>query len=663
MARRYAVYNEGNIKHANLRLPKPTVHKGHPFRDQKNHNELLEYIKSRLAVDKDSIGTRRERMAQIDRDVAAWVQLSDEDKARAVDHARTGKGQATQVSLPLMWVHLDDMMTYYAQTFAPSRGMFYHTAKPDQKDGANALAMVMNSHAIYGSYYRHILRAIFAILKYNCGGVFNNWETELGPQVSSQADGSLGVEMKPIFNGNLIKAIDMYNFYYDRSVDPSVLHKDGEWCAEAEVKSHYWLKSKAVAGEFYNLEDMLDSTRDNYQPDVLSSYYVDPPSYSKIASDESNGTSWVSVLSGTDGQLVGAGFELVTCYIRINPNDFGLIPGTAAQKATRDRYEIWKVVICNGERIIKVEWQDNIHNHLPAYIGVIADDNMREKSKSPAEVLNPLQQFASFLMNVHVEGARKNLYGTTFYDPSRVDYSKIPKGEVAARVPIKPQAFGQDIRSMVYHDNNLMDTKQTMQDLEALFGIVNQFFPTQSLPSQIAGIDRAVDSQVAAVQQGSNRRQHKGARLIDDTMLRPMRYGMYYNIIQYISQNETIQDYFSNKSQDVDVQALRDMNLTDVIGQGLKAIDRQAVASQIQQVLFALIQAPQVGQQFDLVKLLDFWTSMMDIEASMEEFRAPPPQVGPDGQPIQPGAEGAAPGGTGIVPATNPQSLTAPIYG
>lgn len=650
------MYNSNSIRHANLRLPKPTVHPSHPFRNKDNHADLLEYCKARLAVDKENIGTRRQRLAQIDRDVAAWVQLTDEDKARAVEHARTGKGQATQVSLPLMWVHLDDMMTYYAQTFAPSRGMFYHTAKPEQKAGAESLATVMNSHAIYGSYYRHLLRAIFAILKYNNGGVWATWETELGPQITSQADGTLGTESKPIFTGNLIKAIDWYNFYYDRSVEPSMLHKKGEWCAQAEVMSHYSLKSAAIEGEYYNLEDLLQNTGDSYRPDTLSSYYVDPPSYSKISSDESNGTSWVSILSGSDGQFVGAGFEVVTMYIRINPNDFDLIPGKAAAKATRDRYEIWKIVICNGERIIKVEWQDNIHNHLPAYIGTISDDGMREQSKSPAEILNPLQQFASFLMNVHVEGSRKNLYGTTFYDPSRVDYSKVPEGEVAARVPVKPQSYGQDIRTMVYHDNNVVDTKQTMGDLQSLMGLVDQFFPTQSLPSQIAGIDRAVSNQVAAVQQGSNRRQHKGARLIDDTMLRPMRYGMYYNIIQYMEAAQTIQDYFTNKSTTIDLEALRSMNLTDVIGQGLKAIDRQATSEAIQQVLFALIQAPGVGQQFDLVKFVDFWTSMMDIEASMEDFRAPPP---PQGQP----QDGGVPGQAAIAPATNPQNITAPIYG
>jgi hypothetical protein len=91
----------------------------------------------------------------------------------------------------------------------------------------------------------------------------------------------------------------------------------------------------------------------------------------------------------------------------------------------------------------------------------------------------------------------------------------------------------KDIRTMIQHDNNTLDTKQTLRDLQGMMGIIDQFFPTQSLPSQIAGIDRAVDSQVAAVQQGSNRRQQKGARLIDESMLRPMRCSMYYNIVQF----------------------------------------------------------------------------------------------------------------------------------
>ena len=84
-----------------------------------------------------------------------------------------------------------------------------------------------------------------------------------------------------------------------------------------------------------------------------------------------------------------------------------------------------------------------------------------------------------------------------------------------------------------------------MSNLEGIMGLINQFFPTQSLPSQIASIDRAVDSQVAAVQQGANRRQQKAARMLDDTLFRNVRFAMYYNIIQYQPDEEEITDVFT----------------------------------------------------------------------------------------------------------------------
>src|SRR3546814_4584981 len=100
-------------------------------------------------------------------------------------------------------------------------------------------------------------------------------------------------------------------------------------------------------------------------------------------------------------------------------------------------------------------------------------------------------------MNIHIKACRKNGWGTTYYNPSAVDYSVVPDGEVAARVPIKAQGFNKDIRTLVYHEAATLDTKQTLGDMQGVRDLTNQFFPTQSVPSQIAGIDRAISSQVA----------------------------------------------------------------------------------------------------------------------------------------------------------------------
>jgi hypothetical protein len=650
------VFDE-KLTHARFALPKPVApdyQAGHPLRNDKMHARLLDYLVTRLKLGKEGRDQRVRRYSQIDRDVAAFLKLDDEDRKRQMEHERTGNPQATKVSLPLMFVHLDDMMTYYAQTFAPNRGMFYHSGDPKETAEATQLVAIMNNHAVYAGYYRQLLRAIWAILKYNTGGVWNSWDTDYGPKLEATESGGTTLGQAIVFAGNRIRAIDMYNFLCDPAVEMVDLHKDGEWCAEASMVSHYGLKSRCLEGRYFNCEDALDGESQG----VAAQYYKDPPLESRLDNDDSQAKSfsWYSYITGIDSYMLNGAYELVTMYIRINPNDFGLIGGKAEDRAGRNRYEIWRFTVLNGERIIETVYMNNMHGELPAYMGVLNDDHMREAAKSVAEILNPLQQFSSFLLNVHVLANRKNIYGTTYYDPSCIDMEKIPQGEVAARVALKPQGWGRDIRTMVQHDNNTLDTKQTLQDLQGMMGIIDQFFPTQSLPSQIAGIDRAVDSQVAAVQQGSNRRQQKGARLIDESMLRPMRCSMYYNIVQFQKDNVSVADFYTGKDVNIDLSQLRNMNLSLIIGQGLKALDRQAMQGQLREIIFAMIQAPTISERIDLLGLLDYWTSMMDLEMNLKQFQLAPPAAAAPGTP-------GAPGTPAIQPATAPEAVTEPIYG
>jgi hypothetical protein len=99
------------------------------------------------------------------------------------------------------------------------------------------------------------------------------------------------------------------------------------------------------------------------------------------------------------------------------------------------------------------------------------------------------------------------------------------------------------------------------------------------------------------------------------------------------------------------------MNLSLIIGQGLKALDRQAMQGQLREIIFAMIQAPTISERIDLLGLLDYWTSMMDLEMNLKQFElAPPTQAA-----AAPGAP--APAGNAIQPATEPSAVTEPIYG
>ena len=649
------------MQHAKFTLPSAKgFHPSHPLRNKKNHDNLLTYLQQRLALGKAARDERLPRLGRIDRDVAGWIIRTDETEVeRERKKTQTGQPVAVDQNLPITFIHLDDMMTYFAQTFAPNRGMFYQIAQPEDVDIATQLVTLMNYHAVMSGYYRQLLLAIFAILKYNYGGVSLDWVEEYGPRVITDGAGQTGVEEVKVFAGNQIEALDMYNTMWDPTVHPVDVHKDGEFAAKVKRRSTYWLQQRCLSGLYFNCEDMIQDNAGNWaNQNSVAKYYINPPQEARLANESRRrgGDDWLSVL-GSAFTMEDGDYELVDITIKINPNDFGLIPGNAEQRAQRNRYEVWRFTILNDERIIGVQHLNNAHSHIPFYFGISNDDTSGEHSKSPAETIQPLGDFASFLMNIHIKACRKNVWGTTYYDPAVVDFSEVPAGEVAARVPIKAQGFGKGIQNYVYHDQATLDTKQTLGDMQGVMDLVNQFFPTQAMPSAIAGIDRAISSQVAAVQQGVNRRQHKGARLMDDTMMRPMRAGMYYNIVQYQQDGEEIPSFYGAPVS-VNLGELRGTNLSTVIGQGLMAIDRQYVMGLVQQIVFALIQNPRAAEQVNILALIDYWVAMMDVELKLSQFQLTPEELQARAQAQQPAGEG-----TGVEPATNPAIVTAPIYG
>jgi hypothetical protein len=643
------------------------LHRTHPFFHKENHEKLLSYLKARLLIGKKPRDNQLPRYVHTDQKVAGWLKLSQEDQKRRNESNRTGKPIMSDIVLPLEFVHLDDMMTYFAQTFAPNRGMFYFTGEPDETPQARGLVTKMNNDALYSGYFREILRTLFSVLKYNIGGVHVAWGSDQGPRVE-RAGEQVNVTQELKWAGNRMKSVDMYNFLYDPTCELVDLHKEGEFAAFAEVRSHFWVQKRAVAGQFYNCQEAFKKG-EGFEGGTVS-YYRAPPQEAKLSQTNDgtdNGqTNWVQVLSDVDLTEVG-GHELVHIYIWLNPVDFGLVP--PAENAARRGYELWRFTIMDAEWIVSAEQQNNMHGQLPFYFGVINDDLMGAAQKSVAELLEPLQDFASALLNIHIKGSRESIWGTTFYDPTMFDFSAVAPGEVGMRVPMKSSAIGRDIRTGIFKEANNVDTRQTMQDVDSVMTIINQFFPTQSLPSQIASIDRAVTDQVAAVQQGANRRQQKSARLLDDSMFRPMRSAMYYNVIQYSPTEEEITDYYSGKIFKLSLADMKDTNLPFIIGQGLKALDRTAAQQAIQQLIFALIQAPQVlapnpqtGEQIDIMKMIDHWTTMMDIEANFEQFKTKPPTPPAAPGAADPAAALAAAAG-GITPATDPAAVTAPIFG
>src|SRR5690606_24644765 len=130
---------------------------------------------------------------------------------------------------------------------------------------------------------------------------------------------------------------------------------------------------------------------------------------------------------------------------------------------------------------------------------------------------------------------------------------------------------GRDVRSGIQDIRGTTGDRSTLDSLARLLALMQQFFPVQALPSQIAGMDRAVQSQVAAVLQGVNRRLHMLVRIIDSDILGPARFEQFMNIVRNGAGS---------------TGGLTNRDIMNMLGSGLAQLNREAAAQAMQQLLF-----------------------------------------------------------------------------
>jgi len=598
-------------------------HATHPFKHETNHKKLLEYLKQRIdfaATTRDALIPRYEA---IDKDVAGYLELSDDDKKRRVEELQ-GKGPTvTTMNLPLVLLHLDDALTYFMNVFAPESGMFQAVAKKDEIQIANAFAALMNSHALERSYFRQLLKFLFDCMKYNLGGIETVWEQEYGNAIKNDEGRGPKIVQDILWEGNDFKSLDMYNTMWDPSTHPIDVHSKGEYVITVKMITQYKLRRLIQDGVIQNADALMD----NAQTARVESWYHTPPQLFDARSlgvnDKPGGNiNWLALLSeGTFNQL-GSGIEFAHVYIHIVPTQFGLIP---ASEKGRDRLETWRITIANGIKIVSAVHMPNAHGKLPFNFASPMEDNLGLAQKSIAEILAPLQSFGSFLVNTHTAATRKNIWDLIIYDPTVIPLEKLGKGDVAGRIPVNAAGYGKDIHQSIWQNTNQMDTKDTMGQLKQVIELMQLLWPTSAMPNQIAQMDRAVEAQVTTTVQSANRRLQKAAKLIDDQALRPSRFIMHWNILQFQQKMTLLTP--DGQTVEIDPAQFREANIKLLVGAGLQSIDRQIVQMQIQRLVNSIIQNQEAAVQFDLPALLNMLSDMMDIRVDLTQFRRVQPQI------------------------------------
>lgn len=598
-----------------LQITSPTVHATHPFTHIKNHKKLLEYLMHRVTAGASARDRRIERFRQIDRDVAGWVQLSPEDKERESEKQSTGRPMPVDSVLPIIFRQIDDAMTYFMQVFAPESGFYHAVGSADNQSALNSVVEIMNEHATHSGAVVDLLRVLYDGLKYNVGGALTEWAFETGQKIQSNSDtDELEISTEIVWQGNRLQALDMYNTFWDGSVHSTQVPYKAEYAGWAELISEFRFMELGSQGMFAQVEAVIKGAQIGEMGSVI---YKHPPKEVGIFSDTNEGLqeSWDSILGGHLPVQIEEGIEQIHIFCKLVPRQFGLVPAKARK---RDELEIWRFTISDQNYITRAIHMNNAHGQIPMNFLKPHDSNLGVE-KSWAEYVEPMQRFASFLINTHVLSARRNLWNLTVYDESIIPLSKIPKGEVTARVPITAKGQGKDIRNAIWQNSDVLDTSGTLNEVDQVLRLLEDLFPAQARPSQVAGMDRAVKSQVMSVVQGSTRRMQKTARLIGLQFFRPAKQQQAFNLMQF--QNTTRLVKSDGSILDIDPVKLREaFDQMHRIGTGIKSIDREQTSEALMDIIDRLVQIPGVNERIDIIGLIDYVAKLKDSDLNILQF-------------------------------------------
>lgn len=599
------------------------------FDDKECHDRTLQYLESRLRQGQVKRPSRLQRYARIDKMVSTWQRLSDEDSQRKAKQELTGEAQALNINLPLITTHLEDVVSFYTGIYSPTNGQFFQMPlDPKSTEAGKTLVTKLNSDAEASKNYKWLARMLRSLFKYNFGGMHLWWGSKDG----------LGLDPDQTGGMNWAEAIDPYNFLWDTTVhDPADIPRKAEWAARIQQVNRKYLLDMEIANSYVGIKEvMVDQEGMNSNS---ASFYRYPPFQAGVTSEDEPTQDGIQINWAAYGAALGSdeaapilGHEKIDMYCWVNPQQLGL------NGAEEQAWELWRFHIIDMKRIVYAKKMAYVKTEqseleakveIPFYCGYEKQDEMGYAQRSTAELLSPFQSFASFLMNAHINQARSSIWGIQAYDQQMFDFGQLPPGSVAGRVPSKQP--GRDVRSGLLDIKGNMNSENTMQNLMMVMQLMQQLFPAQAMPAQVAGIDRAVQSQVAAVMQGMSRRLHMTVRILDDDIMGPFTHASYLNIAL---------------NSDTALTNLTDSDARLILGSGLQQLNIEQAEAAFRELFFAILQNPALVQEndIDIFAMIEYWSALKTLRVPVASFKKQ--------QPTQP--QGAPPNGNAAGPTAQP---------
>lgn len=553
----------------------------------------------------------RENMRNID---LAFARTNDFTSEQAQAKLANRYGDPTKfqnIVLPVVAPQVEAAVAYQSAVFLTGNPIFGVVADPQNEDAALQLQTIIENDSVRGGWARQLYLFFLDGFKYNLSALEVAWETQKVPSFSTDPSLPEAKVGQVNWSGNVVRRLDPYNLVFDARYSPTEISTRGEFAGYTQMMSRLELKSfiqtlPRVIGEniIPAFESPVSAPAGASAP--TNAFYIPKINPEAILQwDPRRSTDWMA-WAGLAQSVAKSPikyknvYEVTTLYARILPSDFGF------RVPEPNTPQIWKFIFVNHSVLLYAERQTNAHNMLPILFGQPKEDGLGYQTKSFAQTVQPMQEIGTALLNARIHSQRRSLVDRVVYDPSKIDSRYINSDNPAAKIPLKPAAYGTNPAEAMYKIPYQDDgAAVAFQEVQMLLGFANQITGlNQARQGQFVKGNKTVH-EYESVMQNASARDQSIAMLYESQVFTPLKEILKLNILQYHT-GGPVYSASEQKSVEVNPVSLRETSLTFKVSDGLLPSEKLLSLDELSTAFQALAQSPQLGNAYDLAPMFSY---------------------------------------------------------
>lgn len=573
----------------------------------------------------------RDQMRKID---LAYIRENDftQEQARAKLANRYGDPTKFQnITVPVVMPMVEAAVTYQSSVFLTGHPIFGVVSNPQNMDAAMQMETVIEDQSVRGGWVRELMMFFRDGFKYNLAALEVNWERTVTAALETDLAFST-TQARPkevIWEGNTLKRKDPYNLIFDTRVAPSEIYWKGEFAGYTELMSRIQLKSFIASLPDKMVDNIVPAFESGLGFTGFSTFAADGGFYipqvnpdAILDRDPRTTTNWMAWagMSGSDQKIKYKDmYEVSTIYAKILPSDFGLkVPAPNTP-------QVWKFIYVNHQVLIYAERQTNAHGYLPMLFSQPLEDGLDYQTKSLATNVAPIQDITSAMWNSVIAARRRAISDRGIYDPSRIAEHHINNENPAAKIPVRPAAYGKPVAEAYYPIPFRDDQSSTfMQESNSLMQFANVITGQNPVRQGQFVKGNKTLHEFQSVMSNANGRDQMTSMLLEAQIFTPLKEILKINILQYQG-GVSLFNREVQKEITIDPIALRKAVLDFKISDGLTPSDKLINSDTLQVAMQVIGSSPQIAAGYNLAPMFSYFIKTQGGRIS--EFEKSPEQL------------------------------------